>query len=148
MTCKGTGPAWMQKILGNSYCFFIEDATIDPHNKKMVLQSRNISYADLIQLEETCTYTTHPENKEWTHFSQDAKITAFPFGIKGKIESYCLDKFVSNATKGREIMEQAIAKVKSQQQSLQGFAEESIASLERAAREALPNAQTLSNALQ
>lgn len=124
----------------------MEDSTIDPLNKKMVLQSRNISYADLLQLEETCTYTTHPENNQWTHFSQDAKITASPFGIKGKIESYCRDKFVSNATKGREIMEQAIARVKLQQQSLQGFAEESIDNLERVVREALPNA-SLGNVL-
>jgi len=147
MTCKGTGPAWIQKLLGNNYLFFVEDATIDPINKKMVLSSRNVSFSDLIQLEETCTYTTHPENRDWTHFSQDAKITAFPFGIKGKIEKFCLDKFVSNATKGREIMEQAISRVKMEQQKLEELAEEGLATLERAAREALPTPHTITSVL-
>jgi len=147
MICKAAGPAWIQKFLNTPYVYFVEDATIDPRNQKMVLRSRNISFADLLQVDETCTYTTHPENKDWTHFSQDAKITAFPFGIKGKIESYCLDKFKTNAAKGREIMEQAIARVKLEQQKLEDLAEEGFATLERATRNALPSPTTLSAVL-
>lgn len=85
---------------------------MDPRNKKMVLSSSNVSFSEIIKVEEVCTYTPHPDNYNWTHFNQTAKFTAFPFGIKGSIESVCMQSFKKNAEKGRDIMEQAILTIK------------------------------------
>jgi hypothetical protein len=148
ITCKGSGPAWLQSVIGSSLCFFVEEATVDPKGQKMVLRSQNLSFSDLIRLEEVCTYAPHPEDSTWTHFTQEAKVTAFPFGIKGKVESFCLEKFKKNAAKGREVMEQAIARVKLEQKRVEELAEEGFAGLERAARsieEALPNVNSIPN---
>jgi len=109
ITCKGQGPTWLQNLIGSSFFFFVEETTVDPINQKMVLTSQNHSFCDLITVQETCTYTPHVENQAWTNFSQHATFTAFPFGIKGKLESVCHSAFTKNAAKGREIMEQAIA---------------------------------------
>eukprot|EP01110_Echinostelium_bisporum_P003789 TRINITY_DN19261_c0_g1_i1.p1 TRINITY_DN19261_c0_g1~~TRINITY_DN19261_c0_g1_i1.p1 ORF type:complete len:205 (+),score=44.68 TRINITY_DN19261_c0_g1_i1:136-750(+) len=136
--CKGQGPTWAQKLMGASHCFFVEEATIDPKSQKMVLTSRNLSFSDLILMEEVCTYTPHLDNVKWTQFKQEAKVTAFPFGIKGKLECFLLEKFKSNATKGREIMEQAIARVKQESQRVEDLADEAFANLDRAVSEALP----------
>jgi len=128
ITCKGSGPSWLQSVIGSSLFYFVEETTVDPKNKKMVLTSQNHSFSDLITVEEVCTYTPHPENSSWTNFSQHATFTAFPFGIKGKMESVCLAAFKKNATKGREIMEQAILIVKQEQKR---FTEEGLAQLDR-----------------
>eukprot|EP01112_Ceratiomyxa_fruticulosa_P001835 TRINITY_DN11_c0_g1_i1.p2 TRINITY_DN11_c0_g1~~TRINITY_DN11_c0_g1_i1.p2 ORF type:complete len:182 (-),score=31.19 TRINITY_DN11_c0_g1_i1:102-647(-) len=109
---RGSTPKWLEAILGSSQCFFLEDAEIDPRNNTMILKSRNLSFNNLLELEETCTYTPHTENPTWTHFKQEAKVTAFPFGIAGKMEAFCLQNFKKNAVKGRDIMEQAISLVR------------------------------------
>eukprot|EP00026_Physarum_polycephalum_P016927 Phypoly_transcript_17977.p1 GENE.Phypoly_transcript_17977~~Phypoly_transcript_17977.p1 ORF type:complete len:204 (+),score=16.32 Phypoly_transcript_17977:131-742(+) len=140
LTCKGSGPTWLQNIIGSNLFFFLEETTVDPRNKKMVLSSSNVSFSDIIKVEEVCTYTPHAENPTWTNFSQFGKFTAFPFGIKGSIESLCLDKFKNNAAKGREIMEQAVEIINIERQRLK---EEARAQLDRLVESPL---ETLGNA--
>lgn len=128
---KGSGPTWLQNLMGTSLLYFVEEATVDPRTQTMVLSSKNVSFSNLLVMEETCTYTPYAENKEYTSFVQDAKVTAFPFGIKNKIETLVLDGFVKNANKGREIMEQAISRLKQEQRRVEELAEEGLANLER-----------------
>ena len=59
------------------------------------------------------------ENPEWTTFLQEAKVTAFPYLAAGSLESFFASKFRANALKGRQIMENAIDRVKSE--SAQAF---------------------------
>jgi len=138
ITCKGAGPAWLQSFIGSSMFFFVEEASVDPKGQKMVLRSQNLSFSDLIKVEEVCTYTPHPENKSWTSFTQEAKIAAGSF-VMGKVEDYCLEKFKTNATKGREIMEHAIARVKLESLRVEELAEEGL----NAVRDALPSVNNL-----
>eukprot|EP01132_Coremiostelium_polycephalum_P001376 gene1376-1739_t len=110
--CKGSTPKWINSILGGNEVFFYEETTVDPKNQVMVLKTKNLSFTNILGVEEVCTYQPHPENKEWTLFTQEAKVTATVFGVARKMESFCLDRFMSNAGKGRKIMEDAILKVK------------------------------------
>jgi len=121
--CKGNTPAWLKSILGSSECFFYEETTVDPKNKVMVLKSKNLNFTNILGVEEVCTYTPDPSNKDWTIFKQEAKVTSSIFGVARKMEAFCLDRFVANAGKGRKIMEDAILKVKLE-------AEESLAQIE------------------
>ncbi|KYQ89771.1 slowmo family protein [Tieghemostelium lacteum] len=121
--CKGNTPSWLQAVMGNTECFFFEETIVDPQNKKMVLTTKNLNFTNILGVEEVCTYTPHPENNEWTLFTQEAKVTSSLFGIARKMEAFCLEKFKANAHKGRKIMEDAIQKVKLE-------AEESLANLE------------------
>lgn len=121
ITLYDTGPGWLKSMIGASYFYFLEETTVDPRTMKMVLASSNVSFSEIIKVEEVCTYTPHPENNKWTHFNQTAKFTAFPFGIKGSIESVCMDKFKKNAEKGREIMEQAILTLNQERKRVRFF---------------------------
>ncbi len=114
------------QIFGGGYCICVEDSTVDPETKTMVLKSRNVSFRSIVSIEETCTYTPSPDNPaEWTQFKQEATVTAFPFGVAGSIERYLSDKFVSNAIKGREIMDNAILRVTSEAEgAFQNFMQE------------------------
>jgi len=115
LTLKTCMPGWMERITGggSSNAYFIEEAVIDPKNNKMTLYGRNISFNQVLLSEETCTYTPHPDQpNEWTHFKQEAKITAFPYGVSRQVENWCVSLFRQNASKGRSIMENAISRVK------------------------------------
>jgi len=113
LTMKMALPTWIEKIAGRgaSQTYFLEDATIDARNNTMTLVGRNISFKNLIEVEETCVYTPHKDNNNWTFFEQTAKVTAFPWGVARKIEEFFCNSFNKNAVKGREIMEDAIARV-------------------------------------
>eukprot|EP01133_Synstelium_polycarpum_P007919 gene7919-9299_t len=120
---KGTTPNWLKPILGSNECFFFEETSVDPRTKTMVLKTKNLSFANILGLEEVCTYTPDTTNPEWTQFEQTATVTASMFGVARKVEAFCLDRFKTNATKGRSVMEAAILKVKRE-------AEESLETLE------------------
>eukprot|EP01103_Thecamoeba_quadrilineata_P005356 TRINITY_DN15172_c0_g1_i1.p1 TRINITY_DN15172_c0_g1~~TRINITY_DN15172_c0_g1_i1.p1 ORF type:complete len:180 (-),score=11.24 TRINITY_DN15172_c0_g1_i1:125-664(-) len=110
---KSQIPSWISRMFGcNGLLLFCEEFQVDPINKKMVLKSRNLSFTNMIQSEETCTYTIDPENQQWTAFKQEMKVTAFPHGFASKIENYSATKFREYAGVGRSIMEAAIAKVR------------------------------------
>ncbi|GAM17630.1 hypothetical protein SAMD00019534_008050, partial [Acytostelium subglobosum LB1] len=110
--CKSSTPAWMQSIFGASECFFIEESTVDPKTQTMTLRTKNLSFTNIMGVEEVCTYTPDPDNADWTQFKQEAKVTANVFGVASSIERFCIDRFKTNAQRGRNIMESAILKVK------------------------------------
>jgi len=138
LTVKSAVPSWLEKIIGVSpYAYCIEEACIDPKNNRMVLKARNLSFDNLMRSEETCVYTPHPQNTQWTLFSQTAKITAFPFGLKSKIEDFCIQHFKQNSSKGREIMEQAIDRIQQEFKGGLSAVEESVEELKGAVVEGL-----------
>ncbi|GAM16855.1 hypothetical protein SAMD00019534_000300, partial [Acytostelium subglobosum LB1] len=137
MICKGSMPSWLVPILGSNECFFYEEAIVDPKTQTMVLKSKNLSFSNILGLEEVCTYTPDPNNNEWTHFKQEATVTASIFGVAKKVESFCLDKFKANAQKGRNVMEQAILKVKREAEELEQTIDKAITTVVHEAEEGL-----------
>ena len=63
----------------------------------MKLKSCNLSYDNIVKIEETCIYTENKENPGWTDFKQEAEVHAYPFGVSNKIEKFLTSKFVRNA---------------------------------------------------
>jgi len=112
VTMKPSIPSFLLKITGSDYWYFVEEATIDPRNNKMELKAKNVSFSQLIEMQETCVYTPHAENSQWTQFHQHARVTSFTFGISKLIEDFCVQTFKQNASKGRDLMEQAITSIK------------------------------------
>eukprot|EP01116_Phalansterium_solitarium_P007113 TRINITY_DN19606_c0_g1_i1.p1 TRINITY_DN19606_c0_g1~~TRINITY_DN19606_c0_g1_i1.p1 ORF type:complete len:224 (-),score=19.87 TRINITY_DN19606_c0_g1_i1:383-1054(-) len=112
VTMKGPLPSWMERIIGRtSVCHFIEDSEINPKTQTMTLKSRNVTLEQVILMEESCSYTAH-ENGAWTKMGLEGKVTSFSFGVASRIEDFLTGMFKQNAHKGRDIMEQACAKIK------------------------------------
>lgn len=78
----------------------------------MVLKSRNISFKNIVSIQEVCTYTESKDNPNWTNLIQEANVQAFPFGISSTIEKFLTEKFIANAEKGRLVMDDAINRVR------------------------------------
>jgi hypothetical protein len=78
-----------------------------------------VSRCTYFLFDQCCKLQKSVENPQWTSFLQEAKVTAFPYGVAGTLESFFANKFRTNAIKGRQIMELAIDRVKTE--SAQAF---------------------------
>lgn len=67
--------------------------------------SYNLTYADLISVRETVTYTPSPADpSSKTRFEQNARVTALCGGwakVREKIEGFTVERFGQNAERGR-----------------------------------------------
>lgn len=106
ITCKGHVPDWISKAVGGkNHAYVLERSVIDLQNQTLVMKSRNLSYENLIQIHETCTYDRHDLGDDNTRFTQQAKIVVPVWGFSDKVENLTLDNFHKNAKKGLEAME-------------------------------------------
>jgi hypothetical protein len=103
-----------------------EVSYVDPRAQTLAMCARNITWADLLSVRETVTYSPVPPptangngknstedgvrgktgpQQQYTRFEQRAEITALCGGwskIKSKIESFSCERFRQNALLGKE----------------------------------------------
>ncbi|KAK1828346.1 PRELI-like family-domain-containing protein [Podospora conica] len=105
ITCQQSAPEWVKKIMGVSMeeSQVLETSYVDPAHKTVTMVSANLTWNNLISVQETVVYK--PLNEHQTQFTQDAKITALCGGwqrIKNSIEDTLVKRFRENAAKGKE----------------------------------------------
>jgi len=120
ITCSQTAPGWVLAVLGSSpISHVLETSTVDPSSKRVTMTSTNLSWSNILSVQETVVY--EPERllsskksstsdsldgeQEKTRFKQEAKITALCGGwqkIRTKIEEASVERFGENARRGRE----------------------------------------------
>jgi hypothetical protein len=93
-----------------------ETSYVDPKAKTVTLCSMNLTYADLLNVRETCVYrpsSSDPHAK--TIFHQRAEITAIVGGwqkIKNSIEQFTVERFQQNALRGKEGFEMVLQRAR------------------------------------
>lgn len=112
ITCRQSAPEWLKSILGVSMeeSQVLETSYVDPSQKTVTMVSANLTWSNLINVQETVVYK--PLNEHQTQFTQDAKITALCGGwqrIKNSIEDTLVKRFRENAIKGKEGFETVLA---------------------------------------
>ncbi|KAI1452575.1 MSF1-domain-containing protein [Annulohypoxylon moriforme] len=111
ITCKQSAPEWLKSVIGcmeTSQVF--ETSYVDPVAKTVTMVSQNITWANLVNVQETVVY--RPLSAHKTQFEQDARITALCGGwqkIKNSIEDSLVTRFKENAMKGKEGFECVLA---------------------------------------
>ncbi|KAI1205151.1 MSF1-domain-containing protein [Annulohypoxylon truncatum] len=111
ITCRQSAPEWLKSIIGcmeTSQVF--ETSYVDPAAKTVTMVSQNVTWANLVNVQETVVY--RPLDAHKTQFEQDARITALCGGwqkIKNSIEDSLVTRFKENATKGKEGFECVLA---------------------------------------
>lgn len=81
----------------------LETSYVDPKTKKVTMCSTNLTFSNLIAVQETVIY--RPSSDHQTEFHQDAKVTAVCGGwqkVKNAVEEATVQQFQKNAIKGRE----------------------------------------------
>lgn len=110
ITCQQSAPKWLATLMGGSDTSVVyETSYVDPITKKVTMCSTNLTFANIINVQETVVYQPHSAGK--TQFRQEAKITAVCGGwqkIKNAVEEATVDAFRKNAVKGREGFEMVL----------------------------------------
>lgn len=105
ITCKQSAPAWLAKLMGgNDVSHVFETSYVDPVTKKVTMCSTNMTFSNIINVQETVVYRPH-STPGVTTFNQEAQITAVCGGwqkIKNAVEEASVDAFRKNAAKGKE----------------------------------------------
>lgn len=100
-------PQWVLSLFGGGPTSHVYEVSyVDPILKRVTMCSTNLTWSNVLNVQETVTYRPSPVNsKSATDFSQEAKITALCGGwqkIKNKVEEASVERFSQNAKRGRE----------------------------------------------
>jgi hypothetical protein len=95
---------------GQDTSHVLETSYVDPVTKKVTMCSTNLTFSNLINMQETVVYQPLTENS--TQFKQEAQVTAVCGGwqkIKNAVEDASIAQFQKNAVRGREGFEMVLA---------------------------------------
>ncbi|KAF9882201.1 mitochondrial protein sorting protein [Colletotrichum karsti] len=110
ISTKQSPPEFLKPFFGEGLSYSLETSYVDPKTKTVTMVSQNMSYANIVNVQETVIYK--PISAQKTEFVQDAQITALCGGwqrIKNKIEDSAVVRFRENAVKGKEGFERVLA---------------------------------------
>ncbi|TPX68729.1 hypothetical protein SpCBS45565_g02884 [Spizellomyces sp. 'palustris'] len=95
---SGHMPKWGRSLLNVRDAFIMEQSIVDPRSRRMVTVTRNLSHTKLMLVEETQTYSQHPEHADWTEMHTDVRIISNTgwAPIKSRIEGFGVTKFKDN----------------------------------------------------
>ncbi|EDL06684.1 RIKEN cDNA 2310042G06, isoform CRA_b, partial [Mus musculus] len=103
-----------------------EHSVVDPVTRTMELKSTNISFTNMVSVDERLTYKPHPQDPEKTVLTQEALITVKGVSLSSYLEGLMASTISSNASKGREAMEWVIHKLNAEIEELAASARGSI----------------------
>nr|XP_048722023.1 SEC14-like protein 5 isoform X3 [Caretta caretta] len=108
-------PRLLKKIAGVEYVFFIQKNTVNWKERTLLIEAHNETFANRVVVLETCSYSVHPENEEWTCFEQSASldIKSF-FGFESTVEKIAMKQYTSNIKRGKEVIEHYLKELISQ----------------------------------
>jgi len=119
ISCEWGLPNWAQRILGTDRtCYASEHSEVDPSNRTMTLQSKNLSFCNELSIIERLTYSPHPNQPNSTLLKQEAVITVHGIPLSSYFEDFVSRNISSNANKGRQAMEFVINKINCEVQEL------------------------------
>lgn len=112
LTTQWSMAPWISKLLGgNKVCHASEHSEIDVKNKTLELRSRNLTFNNVINVDEYLVYSIHPHDREKTLLKQEAQITVQNVPLINYMEDMLATKINSNAHKGRQAIEYIIHKM-------------------------------------
>lgn len=121
-------PAIAKSIIGvTRTCTYVQEhSVVDLKQKTFELQSTNISFTNLVSVDEKLTYKPHPQDPEKTVLTQEALISVKGVSLSSYLESLMAKTMSVNASKGREAMEWVIRRLNAEIEELAATARGSI----------------------
>ncbi|XP_059979021.1 PRELI domain containing protein 3B isoform X1 [Lagenorhynchus albirostris] len=121
-------PSIVKSLIGaaRTKTYVQEHSVVDPVEKTMELKSTNISFTNMVSVDERLIYKPHPRDPEKTVLTQEAIITVKGVSLGSYLEGLMASTISSNANKGREAMEWVIHKLNAEIEELTASARGSI----------------------
>ncbi|KAF7248643.1 PRELI domain containing protein 3B, partial [Varanus komodoensis] len=106
-------PSIVKSLIGacRTRTYIQEHSIVDPVEKVMELKSTNISFTNLVSVDERLIYKPHPQEPEKTVLTQEATICVKGVSVSSYLEGLMENTISSNAKKGREALEWVINKL-------------------------------------
>ncbi|XP_044066359.1 PRELI domain containing protein 3B-like isoform X1 [Siniperca chuatsi] len=113
-------PAMAKSIIGvTRTCTYVQEhSVVDPKEKTFELKSTNISFTNLVSVDEKLTYKPHPQDPEKTVLTQEALISVKGISLSSYLEGLMAKTISINAGKGREAMEWVIRQLNTEIEEL------------------------------
>ncbi|XP_029291031.1 PRELI domain containing protein 3B-like isoform X1 [Cottoperca gobio] len=100
-------------------CTYVQEhSVVDPKEKSFELKSTNISFTNLVSVDEKLTYKPHPQDSEKTVLTQEAMISVKGISLSSYLEGLMAKTISVNAGKGREAMEWVIRRLNTEIEEL------------------------------
>ncbi|XP_069099527.1 PRELI domain containing protein 3B isoform X2 [Pleurodeles waltl] len=117
-------PAVVKSLIGatRTKTYIQEHSVVDPVAKTMELKSSNITFTNLVSVDERLIYKPHPQDPEKTVLTQEAIISVKGVSLSSYLEGLMANTISSNAHKGRDAMEWVISKLNSEIEDLKASA--------------------------
>ncbi|KAG8447169.1 hypothetical protein GDO86_014581 [Hymenochirus boettgeri] len=123
-------PSIVRSIIGTSRTktYIQEHSVVDPAEKTMELKSRNITFTNMVSVDERLVYKPHPQDSGKTVLTQEAVITVKGVSLSSYLEGMMANTISSNANKGRDAMEWVIGKLNAEIEDLKASTRSTIRS--------------------
>lgn len=102
---------WDSALGGNRTCYASEHSCIDLNRKELSLRSRNLTFNNVVHVDEKLTYSIHPHDENKTLLRQEAQITVRNVPLIDYMEAMMASTINGNAHKGRQAIEFIIAQM-------------------------------------
>lgn len=99
-------PRLLKRIAGVDYLYFLQKNTLNHRDRTLHIEVRNETFSNRVIVYESCNYTVHPENEDWTCFEQTASLDVKSFfGFENSAEKIAMKQYASSIKKGKEMIE-------------------------------------------
>ncbi|XP_005993633.1 PRELI domain containing protein 3B [Latimeria chalumnae] len=121
-------PSIVKSLIGASRTrtYIQEHSVVDPEQQTMELRSSNITFTNMVSVDERLIYKPHPRDPEKTILTQEAIISVKGVSLSSYLEGVMANTISSNANKGREAMEWVIRKLNTELEEFAASARESM----------------------
>ncbi|NP_001079544.1 PRELI domain containing 3B L homeolog [Xenopus laevis] len=123
-------PSLVKSIIGASRTntYVQEHSVVDPVERTMELKSSNITFTNMVSVDERLVYKPHPQDSGKTVLTQEAIITVKGVSLSSYLEGIMANTISSNANKGRDALEWVIGRLNAEIEDLRASTRSSIRS--------------------
>ncbi|KAL4655760.1 PRELI domain containing protein 3B [Arapaima gigas] len=106
-------PSIVKSLIGTTRtCTYIQEhSVVDPKEKVFELKSTNLTFTNMVSVDERLVYRPHPQDPDKTVLTQEALITVKGVSLSSYLEGLMANTISTNAGKGREAMEWVIRRL-------------------------------------
>jgi len=105
-------PDWCQRLVGaDKVCYAHEYSLVDPAARVMTMHSRNLTFCNIVNMDEKMTYRPHPEEADKTLMHQETVVTVQGVPLTSYMESIMINTIDSNSHKGKAAIEWVVDKL-------------------------------------
>jgi len=99
-------PRLLKRVVGVDHIIFIQKNILNRRERTLQISAHNESFSNRVVVHETCTYKVHPDNPEWTAFTQKARMEVKSFfGFESTVEKIAIKQYSASINQGKEIIE-------------------------------------------